>query len=72
MKSARKDVQSVLGGGLTLFVMIGALLFVSQAEALSVVAGPITNPATCHQYYVLSPSPSWAASETTRPRNPGW
>lgn len=43
--------------------MVSALLLGGQAEAQSVVAGPITNPATCHEYYVLSPTSSWQAAE---------
>jgi hypothetical protein len=40
-----------------------AALTVGRLDAATIIAGPITNPANGHEYFLLSPD-SWTASET--------
>src|SRR5271167_4592462 len=44
------------------FALASALVFVSFQSRADVIAGPITNPANGHDYYLLSPN-TWIMSE---------
>ncbi|HWC61255.1 MAG TPA: lectin-like protein [Verrucomicrobiae bacterium] len=44
-------------------LVAGALWILATHAGAAIIAGPITNPANGHEYYLLSPD-SWTASET--------